>query len=223
MAPSGSIMKGSFVKERSRLSFIRALPRHQNTLSMSEAIAAKKKWKCVLPPHLHEIWLKLTHRLQYAKRRCDSPSCEGYKTYGARGIKFKFKSVRESVLWVAENLPHPNYAGVEIDRIDNDGHYEPGNLQLSTRRENANNRYTTFWVPTLRGPLAMQDFKRTYPECGYGRDRIKDLVERGLTGEQITYRWQFERGKHLVKKPYKKRGKYKPETRPRKKRGSTIL
>src|SRR5229473_7873798 len=133
MASSGSPTKALYVKERSRLSAIRGLPVHQTTLSMSEAIAAKKKWKCALPPHLHGIWLKLVHRLQYAKRRCESTSCAGYKTYGKRGIKFKFKSVREAVIWVAENLPHPNYTGVEIDRKNNDGHYEPGNLKLSTR------------------------------------------------------------------------------------------
>jgi hypothetical protein len=179
---------------------------------MSEAVAAKKKWKCALPPHLDAIWLRLSHRLQYAKRRCESHSCVGYKTYGARGIKFKFRSVREAVIWVAENLPHPNYIGVEIDRINNDGHYEPGNLQLSTRRVNANNRYTTFWVPVAGGRLAMQDFKRAYPECGYGRDQIKDLVERGLTGEQITAQFKAGRWKTCGQYQRKPRGKYRSTT-----------
>ena len=36
--------------------------------------------------------------------------------------------------------PHPDYKGVDIDRSDNDSHYEPGNLRLSTRSKNLRDR-----------------------------------------------------------------------------------
>lgn len=111
--------------------------------------------------------------------------------------------------YVLLHLPHESYDGLEVDRINNDGHYEPGNLQLSTRRQNANNRYTTFWVPTAAGKMAMQDFKRSYPACGYGRDQIRILVLRGMTGEQITERFKEGRWKRMPTSARKKRGPYK--------------
>ena len=221
MAKNLSHTKALSLKEYKKLSATRALPLHQNTLSIPDAIAARKACRCRLPPHLAWIFRRLIRRMQFAKRRCESKTCPGYKTYGARGIQFRFSSVEKSALWVWENLPHPTYDNLEIDRKDNDGHYQPGNLKLSTRRENANNRYTTFWIPLGSTKLAMQDFKRSYPECGYSRDQIKALVERGMNGEQIIER--FKAGRWKTTGQYKRgpRGKYKPETKLRKKRVST--
>lgn len=48
--------------------------------------------------------------------------------------------VREAVDWVKANLPHPTYLKLDIDRRDNDGHYEAGNLRLVTRKVNLANR-----------------------------------------------------------------------------------
>ena len=211
-----------YSKEYEKLSATKGLPLHQHTLSIQEAIAIRKVSKCELPPHLAWIFKRLTERLQYAKRRCEAPTCAGYKTYGARGIQFRFKSVRDSVLWVLENLPHPTYHGVEIDRINNNGHYQPGNLKLSTRRQNANNRYTTFWVPLANGSkLAMQDFMRAYPVCGYGRDQIKHLVEKGLTGEQIIHRYQTSYHQPTWRKPRRLGFKRRPGLKRKKRKFTT--
>ena len=72
--------------------------------------------------------------------RCNNPSNRAYKHYGARGIQCKFNSRMEFILWVSQNLPHPTYNKAEIDRIDNNGHYEPGNLRLATRLMQIRNR-----------------------------------------------------------------------------------
>jgi hypothetical protein len=63
-----------------------------------------------------------------------------YPYYGGRGI-----SVCESwtgfAAFIAEmGIPPP---GAQIDRIDNDGNYEPGNCRWTTSAENSRNRSST--------------------------------------------------------------------------------
>ena len=188
MAKNSSATKVSFSKEYKQLSAIRGLPLHQNTLSIQEAVAIRKVYRCRLPPHLVSIFKLIHQRMQFARQRCEYKKCREYQRYGARGIKFLFPTVEKATLYVLEHLPHPTYEGLEIDRIDNDGHYEPGNLKLSTRTENANNCTDTVWVPIGNQRMPLQEFRRAYPESGYGNDQISDLVRRGFTGEQIIKR-----------------------------------
>jgi len=68
-----------------------------------------------------------------AKGRCENPNHIGFKTYGGRGIKVKIS--RESfVRWYIKEAN--GRVDLTIDRIDNDGHYEFGNIRLITRFEN---------------------------------------------------------------------------------------
>lgn len=80
------------------------------------------------------------YRLRY---RCNTPTCPSYKYYGRRGIQVKFKSVKSFVVWVKYILGFDTLdklKGLEIDRIDNNGHYEPGNIRFVTRTENNQNK-----------------------------------------------------------------------------------
>lgn len=74
-----------------------------------------------------------------ARRRCTNPADAGFKHYGGRGITFNFASIQEGVTYVLNNLgPRPK--GLTLDRIYNDGNYEPGNLRWappSTQRLNS--------------------------------------------------------------------------------------
>jgi hypothetical protein len=71
---------------------------------------------------------------QHAKSRCENPDTKHYENYGGRGIQFKFNSFEE---FFEEIGPRPD--GKSLDRIDNDGHYEIGNVRWSTRKEQQNN------------------------------------------------------------------------------------
>lgn len=69
-----------------------------------------------------------------AKRRCINPNHHSYSEYGGRGIQFKFNSFEE---WLNHIGPRP--IGYEMDRIDNNSHYEIGNLRwtdYSTQQKN---------------------------------------------------------------------------------------
>ena len=73
------------------------------------------------------------------KQRCDNPNNKDFKSYGGRGIKNKFKSSDEFVDYVLLDLC-VDPRGLEVDRIDNDGNYEKGNIRFVTRKINNGNR-----------------------------------------------------------------------------------
>lgn len=113
--------------------------------------------------------------------RCTNPLHKHWASYGGRGIKNLFASRMEFIQWVLTNLPHKDYKGAEIDRTDNDGHYEPGNLQLATRLENTQNRRNTAKIMWLGRLWTLDDFPSPYSRTW----TYKLGVQQGLTGEQI--------------------------------------
>lgn len=73
------------------------------------------------------------------KQRCTSPAYKNYKNYGGRGIKVCFKSANEFVDYVI-NILQVDPRGLQVDRIDNNGNYEPGNIRFVTHLENQHNK-----------------------------------------------------------------------------------
>lgn len=73
---------------------------------------------------------------QGIRKRCNNPSDKLFSYYGGRGIKCLFDTFEEFYAEVGDR-PNKSYS---IDRIDNDGHYEKGNLRWATRQQQAENR-----------------------------------------------------------------------------------
>jgi len=71
-----------------------------------------------------------------AKQRCTNPKHEHWARYGKRGIEFRYASFAQ---FLADVGPKPAKE-YELDRIDNDGHYEPGNMRWTTASISAANR-----------------------------------------------------------------------------------
>src|ERR1700690_3598741 len=71
-----------------------------------------------------------------AKGRCTNPNDQSWKDYGGRGIEFRFTSF-EQFLAAVGRRPDPS---LSVDRINNDGHYEQGNLRWATQAQQHANR-----------------------------------------------------------------------------------
>ena len=83
------------------------------------------------------LWLQ--KRLAAAKQRCENPKARNYHLYGGRGIKFNFPSVLSAGIWILKNVENVRQ-DLEMDRIDNDGNYEKGNIRFVPRSINQANR-----------------------------------------------------------------------------------
>lgn len=76
-------------------------------------------------------------------RRCNNLKCSTYKNYGGRGIKCLFRDVDDFINYVMDELGYNTYdkiIGLEVDRIDNNGSYQKGNIRFTTSKVNNNNR-----------------------------------------------------------------------------------
>jgi hypothetical protein len=111
-----------------------------------------------------------------AMQRCNDPKHIAYKSYGERGIEFRFTSFEQFLAEVGRK-PTSRHT---IDRKDPGGHYEPGNVRWATRKEQARNFHRNRHI-TVAGETRL--LCEWVEKLGHSSSRIAMRLHRGWCDE----------------------------------------
>lgn len=98
-----------------------------------ETVAAMSTTHGMSNKTLYYVWKDM-------KYRCLNAKCKAYKNYGGRGISIFndwIETPDKFIEWASKNGWEK---GLEMDRINNNGNYEPNNIRFISHAENSRNR-----------------------------------------------------------------------------------
>ena len=124
-------------------------------------------------PPLYNVWADM-------KDRCRNPNAKSWKDYGGRGISVCERWRTSYDAFVSDMGPRPK--GYVLDRIDNDGNYEPGNCRWVDRVTSQRNRRVCVRVTIEGKEYLLADLADKSP---LKRDVVLDRARRGMPLEQV--------------------------------------
>lgn len=114
------------------------------------------------------------------KKRCLDPKNDSYERYGARGITICEQWLTSFITFLADVGEAPTKEH-SIDRINNEGNYEPGNVKWSTAEEQANNRRNNHNITIGTETKNIKQWAKVYG------------IDNNLAGERLRAGWSVER------------------------------
>lgn len=114
---------------------------------------------------VYGVWAEMRHR-------CRNPKHPEYKNYGARGITVcdrwhKFETF-------LADMGEPN--GLTLERINNDGNYEPSNCRWATQQEQCQNTRLTHRLTFEGETLSLSSWAR---RVGIPRETLHKRINHG--------------------------------------------
>lgn len=125
--------------------------------------------------HEYRIWRTM-------KDRCYREKCGCYETYGGRGIRVcdRWFNSFENFIEDMGLKPSPKHS---IDRINNDGNYEPGNCRWATSVEQGSNKRNTRYVDYKGEKMTVIKFAEL---IGLKYGTVLKRLKNGMTPEQVA-------------------------------------
>lgn len=136
---------------------------------------------------LYNVW-------RGVKKRCLNPNHYAYHQYGGRGITICDEWISNFQAFYEWALNNGYRVGLTLDRINNNGNYEPNNCRWATWKEQGNNRRTNVFV-TFNGKT--KSMSQWADELGITREALYRRIhvynmplEMALTAKKNEYnRW----------------------------------
>ncbi len=153
--------------------------------------------------HTKERSYGQTKQIEYASwrsmiNRCLDPKNEKYPDYGARGI-----SVCDR--WLEKNNGFKNFfvdmgsrpnKNRTLDRIDNDGNYEPSNCRWATKRVQSRNKRNNVWYDHSGRKKVLKDWAKYFK---VNSSSLYEMLQRGKTFNEVYDYYITEKPKKLIK------------------------
>jgi hypothetical protein len=125
---------------------------------------------------LHRIWKTM-------KSRCGNPNFDMYRHYGARGIAVCPEWQESFIAFRDWSLANGYADDLSIDRIDNDGNYEPSNCQWVDRLTQNRNRRDNTMVTAFGETKAISAWADD-PRCAVKYKTLVTRLQRWADAEQ---------------------------------------
>jgi hypothetical protein len=118
---------------------------------------------------IYEIWCGM-------KKRCLNPRSDQYRNYGKRGITVCEEWANDFTAFLRDVGERP--PGMTLERIDNGGNYEPGNVRWATPAEQTCNTRRTIRVRVKGREMAL---KEACAALGLPYERTRVALHAGAT------------------------------------------
>ena len=124
---------------------------------------------------LYNTWSGMRHR-------CNNPNDDRYKDYGGRGIRVCDEWLNSYEVFRDWSLSHGFENNLTIDRIDNDGNYEPSNCRWVDNKTQANNKRSNVIIEHNGIKKNTTEWGN---ELGINPRNIRNRLRRGITDDRL--------------------------------------